>query len=164
MQSYSNDELYHHGRKGMKWGQHLFGRVYRNKDGSLTSLGRKRANKYATKYRQLTGKKPKSYNNKPIYSSEKKQVQTKSKSISDMSDDELRNRITRIQLERKYRTLQPAQISLGKKFIDKVLLPASTDAAKTLLKEYMIKEGRKALGVNGEDNKNNKKKKEKHKS
>ena len=31
-------ELYHYGRKGMKWGQ----RLYRNEDGSLTALGRSR--------------------------------------------------------------------------------------------------------------------------
>lgn len=30
------NELYHYGRKGMKWGQ----RLYQNKDGSLTALGR----------------------------------------------------------------------------------------------------------------------------
>lgn len=33
-----NDELYHYGRKGMKWGQ----RLYQNEDGSLTALGRSR--------------------------------------------------------------------------------------------------------------------------
>lgn len=33
-----NDELYHHGVKGMKWGV----RRYQNKDGSLTAAGKKR--------------------------------------------------------------------------------------------------------------------------
>lgn len=36
-----DDELQHHGTKGMKWGQ----RLYQNKDGSLTELGKKRYNK-----------------------------------------------------------------------------------------------------------------------
>lgn len=34
----SSDELYHHGIKGMRWGV----RRYKNKDGSLTSAGKKR--------------------------------------------------------------------------------------------------------------------------
>lgn len=43
--SENTDELQHHGTKGMKWGQ----RLYQNKDGSLTPLGKKRYNKEVEK-------------------------------------------------------------------------------------------------------------------
>ena len=38
------DEIYHHGIKGQKWGV----RRFQNKDGSLTSAGRKRYNDSST--------------------------------------------------------------------------------------------------------------------
>ena len=55
-QSYQN-ELYHHGVKGMKWGV----RRYQNKDGSLTAAGKKRyardaREKEFNKYDKSTGK------------------------------------------------------------------------------------------------------------
>ena len=154
---YYSDELMHYGRKGMKWGQHIYGRLYRHKDGSLTSFGRKKAKKYAAKYKRLTGSRPTAksiemYTSKPLSKPEQK-------SIKDMSDDELTNKIDRLRLEQRYQELQPAHISKGKRFIDNVFVPAATDAGKQLLKEWMIKEGKKALGL--PSNNNNKKNKNK---
>ena len=44
------NELYHHGVKGMKWGV----RKYQNSDGSLTSEGQKRLSDYKNKHYNKT--------------------------------------------------------------------------------------------------------------
>lgn len=68
----NNNELYHYGRKGMKWGRHIFTdehlegarvgkRRYQNKDGSLTARGQLRyardaREKEFNNYDESTGK------------------------------------------------------------------------------------------------------------
>ena len=147
-----NDELYHTGRKGMKWGQHIYSRLYKRSDGSLTELGRKRARAYAAKYRKITGHKV-----RQSQSDDKteKNKTTKEKSVSEMSDSELQSRINRLQLEQRYSQLKPKHISSGKKFIETVFKPAASEASKQLMKEWMINAGKEAMGLNNNNNNKN---------
>lgn len=139
-------ELYHHGVKGMKWGF----RRYQNKDGSLTAAGKKRAAQYESKYEQLTGKK--------LSGKKSAEPAPQKKTIKDLSDDELRTKVNRLQMERNYLDLQkqvsnltPKKVSAGQQFVkhigEKVITPALTDAGKSLLTGFLNKQGKKTLGL-----------------
>lgn len=97
--------LYHSGIKGMKWGV----RRYQNKDGSLTKLGRKR-------YSRDTQDVHDDY----------KRAHDK-KSVSQMSDQELRERNNRLQAEKQYKDLTK-KTSKGKKLITTYIAAAGTIA------------------------------------
>lgn len=74
-----DEELYHWGIKGMKWGV----RRFQNPDGSLTPAGKKR-------YSAEDGEREE----KPNYA-----PKAPKKSASDYTDDELRAQINRMQME-----------------------------------------------------------------
>lgn len=81
----SRDELRHWGIVGMKWGV----RRYQNKDGSLTNAGKKRRAKLEAELEKLGDKSNGDAANK--------------KNIKDLSDDELRERTNRLNLEKNYK-------------------------------------------------------------
>lgn len=147
------NELMHHGILGMHWGV----RRYQNKDGSLTAAGRKRVNKLTGEYEKLTGTKMK----KAEKSSSGK---SKGKSISEMSNQEIQEKITRIRLENDLKSISPKTVSNGKRFTRKimndVITPAATDIGRQLAKSMMADGVNKAFNLEGESKvyANNKKK------
>ena len=96
-----SDELQHWGIKGMKWGV----RRYQNKDGSLTPKGKKRYDDHEDYTRAHD-----------------------SKSVSQMSDKELRERNNRLQMEQQYKQLTTKK-SVGEKAVKTFIATAGTIVA-----------------------------------
>ena len=133
-----DDVLIHYGILGMKWGV----RRYQHKDGSLTSAGKKRYG-----------------NNDDIKDSPQKNTEEpKKKSVKDMSDEELRREVNRMQLEQNYLRMTGQNIEKGKSAAEIALGKmkesfVSTVAQKSgqILAERLVNS---MLGV--KDNKDNK--------
>ena len=102
--------LEHHGIKGQKWGV----RRFQNKDGSRTAAGKKRE--------QSRSEDPAHEDYTKAHTG---------KSVKNMSDAELRNRLNRLQMEKQYSQLTSADTNKGKEFVSKSLKVATGVATAT---------------------------------
>lgn len=102
----SDGELYHWGVKGMKWGV----RRYQNKNGTLTSAGKKRRK---SQQKKLTA-------------DEKERAARKAdlKNRRTMSDADLKKKIERLKMEKEFKNLTNEDINSGKTFVNEVMSSA----------------------------------------
>lgn len=158
-----SNELYHYGVKGQKWGVRRTPLQLGHKTSSKKKSARL-ASRFDNLTKKLTGGKKKA---SAKAKTEKKPEQSKKKSISEMSDEELQKVINRARLETEYkkavRDLSSSQnktmLDKGVKFASEVLSTAGKDLATQVAKELGAKVINKAL-FGGEEKvfANNKKK------
>lgn len=140
-----NNELMHYGRKGMKWGQSIFGSrsksagTARKKKKTGPSAGRKAIDAMAEKRRTRKAEK----------AAAEAAKKAKRKPVSEMTDEELSAAISRLELEKKYKELaayhNPNQ-GKGKKFVNNVLERSGEQLATQVVNHYGAKALNKAIG------------------
>lgn len=122
-----NNELQHHGIKGQKWGV----RRFQKSDGSLTNEGRRRyssddfkdAKKKIDKGKEVVDGATKA-KKKAV---EKQHEQKIKKDLSEMSDQELRDIVNRLNMEERYTQVMKSRgLEQGKSRVDKILDYAGT--------------------------------------
>ena len=166
------NNLQHWGIKGQRWGV----RRFQNADGTLTPAGKKRYDKEMEKLKseaKVLRNKARTQAKMDKLEAQRKKVedlrkQDEGKSKEDkpkvekpkkhkekMTDDELREVIARLELEKRYETLQSEKAAkaaeshragLGRRFIvgtlktvgGKMLMPALEDTGKQLIKSMLV--------------------------
>ena len=138
-----DDDLYHWGIKGMKWGV----RRYQNPDGSLTAAGKKR---YTNPDGSLNEKGKKKFGNSVKSDAEI----PKRKTAKDMTDEELDKAINRARKEDEYNRLRPEPKEeikdsnykkLMTKVVNEMIVPAVIQSGRNALQKALDKQANDLL-------------------
>ena len=149
------DELYHYGRKGMKWGQHIFGKE-RPAGGNRKRKSKDVENRFVSGAKSVASKVSASR----AKAKEDKRIQKlKKKKISDMTDDELAEYTDRMNRERlanqvrnNARVLDPQNVSKGRSFISSIGRDVIAPTAKNVGRQWLEKTLKDQLGLNNSNN------------
>lgn len=149
------DELYHYGRKGMKWGQHIFGKE-RSSGTKRKKSSRDVENRFVSGVKSAAGK----VSAARAKAKEDKRVQKlKKKKVGDMTDEELAEYTDRMNRERvaslakqQANQLNPQRVSKGQAFITSLGRDVLAPTAKNVGRQYLEKVLKDQLGLNSSGN------------
>lgn len=115
--NYNNNELYHHGIKGMKWGVRRTDAQLGHDTGKIDLQKTKKKVDAAGTIVNET----RNINNTASKKVQKKAQKQKLSEAKTMSDQELRERVNRLNMEQQYARMSTEQINAGRSNVSSVL-------------------------------------------
>lgn len=144
------DELQHWGVLGMKWG------IRRSKRQLANAADKQKAENESEKFKTSKKKTLSKMSDDEIRTEiNRRRLETDFKK---QKDDELATQVRHLELERRYAELNPPKLSLGQKMFNDIwprAKKATLDAGETLLRDGLVAKGKELLGIDGKSNSKN---------